>query len=425
MEHNNFFQHDKMNRKLLAQQWMNTLLSNKEHLVIAIDGAWGTGKTFFAKNWEEMLENNGFKVCYIDAFKYDFTDDAFMVISSEIIDTLSLKEAEGISDKVGYLMQTVKNKNIMSNILGGILSIATSGVINKDLIQTGMETYQKCRDNNPFSNSKLFHDYNKSIAEFKDFIKKNIKDNKKPLIVMIDELDRCKPVFAVECLEKVKHIFDIDNIIFILFVNEDELAKAIQGVYGENYDGKYYLSKFYSLKLNINNEDAIKQYIGRNQGFDLFISNKLQEILDADIYKNPYKEMAVIDLFNVLHNKYKFTLRDIEHILKPLKYVKLSNDFICGIFITLKIIQIKDNSLFNQIMKKSNINLESYFRDISMDKVYYLQRLIGVYKAWFEDEQTYNDYNSERAVISRHYGSVNSFFKYMEQTILFLSKMDG
>ena len=103
----------------------------------------------------------------------------------------------------------------------------------------------------------------------------------------------------------------------------------------------YYLSKFYQLKLHINNENTIKQIIGRNQRFDTFISDILQK-LGTNIYQNPYQEQKIIDLFNKLNYMYEFTLRDIEYILKPLKFINLSNDLICGIFVLLKIIQIKE-----------------------------------------------------------------------------------
>ncbi|WP_242349372.1 KAP family P-loop NTPase fold protein [Mucispirillum schaedleri] len=411
-----------MNRKQLAQKWTKNLFNKGKHFVIAIDGAWGSGKTFFAKNWQEMLRHDGFNVCYIDAFKYDFTDDAFMVISSEIINTLSLEEAEKFSDKVGHMIQIMKNKDFISSISSGFLSLITNGIMNKDSIQASIEACKNYNDYNPFSNSKLFHEYNKSIEDFKTFIKDKIKDNNKPLIIMIDELDRCRPVFAIECLEKIKHIFDIDNIVFILFINEDELSKAVQGVYGENYDGKYYLSKFYQLKLHINNENTIKQIIGRNQRFDTFISDMLQK-LGTNIYQNPYQEQAIIDLFNKLNCMYAFTLRDIEYILQPLKFMNLSNELICGIFVLLKIIQIKDNSLFNQIMKKEDIDLKKYFKNINIDNLYYMNRLVEIYDAWLDKEQqpcnNYND-GSDKAVLSREYGSVNNFFRMLEQRILFI-----
>jgi predicted KAP-like P-loop ATPase len=34
-------------------------------------------------------------------------------------------------------------------------------------------------------------------------------DEGKPLIIFIDELDRCRPLYAIECLERIKHIFGI------------------------------------------------------------------------------------------------------------------------------------------------------------------------------------------------------------------------
>ena len=69
----------------------------------------------------------------------------------------------------------------------------------------------------------------------------------RPLVVMIDELDRCRPSYAVELLETAKHLFAVDHIIFVLAVNRSELAHAIRALYGSGFDAEGYLGRFFDV----------------------------------------------------------------------------------------------------------------------------------------------------------------------------------
>ena len=64
-----------------------------------------------------------------------------------------------------------------------------------------------------------------------------------PLVIIVDELDRCRPSYAVEVIEKIKHLFSTRNVVFILSVNSSELQKSIKSIYGD-IDAKSYLTKF-------------------------------------------------------------------------------------------------------------------------------------------------------------------------------------
>ena len=66
----------------------------------------------------------------------------------------------------------------------------------------------------------------------------------KPLVVIIDELDRCRPTFAIECLERIKHVFAVEGVVFVLGVYCDQLAESIRAVYGQGFDSHGYLGKF-------------------------------------------------------------------------------------------------------------------------------------------------------------------------------------
>ena len=71
-----------------------------------------------------------------------------------------------------------------------------------------------------------------------------------PLVFVIDELDRCRPSFALNVLERMKHIFSADDICFVLVTHLDELAEMVRHAYGIK-NPRRYLQKFYHLRLTI------------------------------------------------------------------------------------------------------------------------------------------------------------------------------
>lgn len=68
---------------------------------------------------------------------------------------------------------------------------------------------------------------------------------------MIDELDRCRPSYAVELLEIAKHIFAADRIVFVLAINRDQLAHAVKALYGIEFDAEAYLRRFFDLDFHL------------------------------------------------------------------------------------------------------------------------------------------------------------------------------
>jgi hypothetical protein len=90
----------------------------------------------------------------------------------------------------------------------------------------------------------------------------------RPLIFIIDELDRCKPTFALELLEKVKHIFSIPNVHFVLSTHLAQLENTVKFSYGSDVDARTYLQKFYNVILHLPdegrhlNERVISKYFG-------------------------------------------------------------------------------------------------------------------------------------------------------------------
>ena len=90
-----------------------------------------------------------------------------------------------------------------------------------------------------------------AIESFKEALEKLVQGLEKPLVIMIDELDRCRPSYAVELLEVAKHLFAVDNVVFVLAVNRAELAHSVKALYGSGFCAERYLRRFFDLDFRL------------------------------------------------------------------------------------------------------------------------------------------------------------------------------
>lgn len=85
-----------------------------------------------------------------------------------------------------------------------------------------------------------------------ELIKTNLPEVADRAIIFIDELDRCRPEFAIKVLEQTKTLFQQDNIVVVYSTDITQLAHSLQGVYGPRFDGRKYLERFYDKRLELN-----------------------------------------------------------------------------------------------------------------------------------------------------------------------------
>ncbi|MCX0395723.1 KAP family NTPase, partial [Clostridium perfringens] len=209
LEELTFEKDDLLNRKQIAINLTN-IIKNKSNLnVLAIDSSWGTGKTTFINKWIDMLNNDynykdQFSILYFNAWKNDYIKDPFMALMTEIeLNTSSdFKEAFKEAMTVG--------KKICKSALNISLKLATAGAVGTDDIKA-----------NEIKSSVL-----KCIIDEKndreEFIEKleNLACEDKKIIFFIDEIDRCRPTFAIELLEVIKHLFSAKNIFFVISLDK-------------------------------------------------------------------------------------------------------------------------------------------------------------------------------------------------------------
>ncbi|RAJ97091.1 KAP family P-loop NTPase fold protein [Aliidiomarina maris] len=240
-----FASRDEFRREPVADQLISLLRSEIEISPLVIDGDWGTGKTEFCTKLKNKLESTSdFRAVYIDAFKADHADDPLMTILSAILSLVDGGEKENLRKKALPVLRfgaKVAGKALVSHFLRTdpeTLAADFSQELDKasdDFIDSAVRTILKDHEEAE-ANINALQDTLASIAE------------EKPIVIFIDELDRCRPDFAVQMLELIKHTFDVTGVQFVLVTNMKQLTSAVHHAYGVGEDAKRYLEKFIKFR---------------------------------------------------------------------------------------------------------------------------------------------------------------------------------
>ena len=251
-----------LNRNTHIHNFISMLLNIEKGGVIAIDGEWGSGKTYFVhqvkwlfdsanENIDSDIKNvlnstspkldniieHKYKVFYYDAWKHDKSNNPFFTLLRSMI--LTFGGIDHFKEEMGFIKSLFKGA---SHIAKGVTPIDVESVFK------GTKTLCGINDTDRFSELEFIEQMDSQVHSFLDYICEGQYDK---LVIFIDELDRCKPSFAVELLEIIKHYFNHDKLIFVLSTNLKEFQYCIKHYYGEGFDGWKYLDRFIDIRITL------------------------------------------------------------------------------------------------------------------------------------------------------------------------------
>ena len=170
----------------------------------------------------------------------------------------------------------------------------------------------------------------------------------KPIVVFIDELDRCRPSYAVELLETAKHIFSVNHVVYVLAVNRSELTHSVKALYGEGFGATAYLRRFFDVDFRLPPPDRHKfiEHLLTSASIPSFF----EEIQD-NLMRERYRQS--VDALTEFFNDSAFTLRDVGQavhrfglVLSSLSKAELA---LIRTLTALLIIQQLDPSLYRRL----------------------------------------------------------------------------
>ncbi len=225
MEIFSFGQENDYGREEIAKRYLHLIdICNSEITPTLLYGNWGTGKTTFCKKLISMLEHlrqeNSDKIyltpIYLDAFLTDYIDNPLLSIVAALsnLDVMQIGVKDKIIDAIKGLTSPQKAGTLLSEIGLNLLGVCTNG-FSDQVIKTSMEELRNFNKQsiNSFAINSLLDDYAdacKSMKILQSAITEICKE--KPVLLIIDELDRCKPDYAIKMLETIKHFHDIENL---------------------------------------------------------------------------------------------------------------------------------------------------------------------------------------------------------------------
>ncbi|WP_217479812.1 KAP family P-loop NTPase fold protein [Enterobacter chuandaensis] len=305
IECNNGFtpENDIFNRKPFSIQLENIIEnSDDDNLVIALNEKWGNGKTTFLKMWEtEISKHKKFNVVYFDAFQNDFQTDPFIAIASHIYAKIESEDA-----KKKYLRATKKVASVLmkTSLKVGISALTLGIAKGSDFEELGGDISSAIND--PLENyieEKItqLDKENNTLEHFRSTLSEIAAEKK--LIFIIDELDRARPNYSLELLERIKHVFNTKNIFFVLSTDKEQFMNVIQKTYG-SIDANMYLNKFVHLWMSLPKNDSSER---RSYVLSKYINYINKRILSRDL-----NLQTSLDVLSYLLRVNKFSLRDAE-----------------------------------------------------------------------------------------------------------------
>ena len=358
------FSDDQLGRSDIAVALTNLIADEQEPLVVALNGGWGTGKTFFLERWVRSMRGGSLSgkespcVISFNAWQDDDLEEPLLALVGQI--HYCLHERYKTNDPSIKEDATSKLKaagQAVVQVMGVVVKHAGRGVEH----YLGVDPAELVKD---FANyqAKRVVDYSAAIQARVD-LKERLGDvaraaweeTGRPLIVVIDDLDRCRPSFAVSLLERVKHLFNVQHIVFVLGVDLVQLARSLRNVYGVDFDADNYLHRFidFEFKLPSPSYGSYIDMLMDQYGFARYLCEP-GDMKNRDATKYALQEFKDIALY--LSDRYSLSLRAIERVIRNVALIERIHltrvQVDATVIMLMSFLQVCDKEIYCELVDK-------------------------------------------------------------------------
>jgi hypothetical protein len=260
-----FDDHDKLALKPFSQKLERFLIVEHDFveggLVIALNGSFGAGKTTFLSMWKSDLDKRKEadsaipKPIILNAWESDFCGDPLLSIVNALIKAAGADEST--KEAAGRLRDAAKD---VGWFVIGMTNDLASHWTGLDPVSAGELAESKKQGRLPKIPDfvSLYEERTKSLLKLKDALREVFGGDRPKAFLFVDELDRCRPDYAINYLETIKHVFDIHGLVFVLAVDYDQLECSAKALFGLNLKFSDYFRKFAQRMIALPEPDESK-----------------------------------------------------------------------------------------------------------------------------------------------------------------------
>ncbi|MDZ7893253.1 MAG: P-loop NTPase fold protein [Rhodoferax sp.] len=323
---------------------------------IALDAEWGSGKTYFIQNWSSDLRKEGAHPTFVfDAWEFDSSSEptiAFMsafkgaldaeIAKLSLVDQLQDRAKNAVREGVKALGSAVLPltkavfKGAINKALPGVLedvskSLGDGNLAIDDLdldelsgnsingAKAALDKYFEVALKQPTDRKKLIETFKKQI-ESTLLLLQNEGGRELPFFVFIDELDRCRPTFAVSLMEELKHIFNVPGMCFVVSTNISQLSHAIGAIYGARFDGRTYLQRFFDSEWSLPSPSVYDYCIQLADEFPLLNNSNVESCFPvASGFTFPCREAVPAAVVEWVADAFNLDLRTIKKMTEMMQ----------------------------------------------------------------------------------------------------------
>ena len=311
------FDNCKLNRKEYGEFLASYIIGEKDGFVLNLNGEWGTGKTEFLKRFYSHLLVQGHPTIYIDAWESDFSKDPLTVVSSELMTQL-----EKLNDNIGTDSGQLKSflGKALKGSLIGLGRLASAKLFNDG--DYGADAVSALLEENSVSfTEQLSEQYTEQIEAIRTIreqltqLAEVLESNygaQLPVVVLVDELDRCRPTYAIEMLEVIKHFFNTPKFVFVVATDTDQLSHSVKAVYGNDFNANQYLKRFFDRKAALSVPD-IMSYL---------LTCKIQPASHIEFFPIlPNNDSYIESIIEIVVKGFNLKIRDIDQLISKMNSI--------------------------------------------------------------------------------------------------------
>lgn len=308
--------HDQLGRKSTADALSDLVDRIEDPMVIALDGGWGSGKSFFLKCWVgEHLQRKGntTQTVYFDAFANDFMDEPLVSLLACLLERFEelgpeekskLDKAKAVAWKLGPSALRIGASWLTfgaTNHLGDAGDVVAEAV-GDEFMQSADSFWREAQERQGVM--EQFREALKALTVGED-------GEARKLVIVVDELDRCRPDYALALLEIIKHFFAVPHVHFVLGVNLGELENSVKARYGADITAELYLQKFVTLTMRL--PETTNAYENKSVAISYFEMNSAKASVDA------MQHGYVLGILKSVRDKESVTLRAVQRLITLLQ----------------------------------------------------------------------------------------------------------